>query len=174
MEPCGQPSDPMALKVFFSDPTNSVQVIPARPQMSGKLILLDLQPQTRLYAQTYKTRVLRTYHQESDPNFECLQYTPNSTYNSCILDEIVAMFEAELGCSPTMFARDSRDWFDHVFNLTSAGDSRIKAIFWRVVDHYKSPGCPPPCTETVFETHLSYRRPQTSNDTISVYLERVG
>ena len=161
---CHPVIEPSKITVFFSDPTGAVHIVPDLKGKSKVTKLLDpSNDQTSLYELTYSTKISSSLHVEDDPLLECKGYNKEQSYNDCYQQQLGATFKKELGCVPPLLAKNSQNICDRVFNQSQDKSDKIKHLFWNTLNHYDpGPGCPSPCQQTSFSTHLQYKLPWSS------------
>ena len=153
-------SKSMTMRVYFSDPVNSIKFYPIAFQMRGDPVKfsqneLTKSPQTFLY----NTKILRSHHTKGDPLWDCTDYSKTNTYDSCVKREVAAMFEETLGCVPPWYTGYKTKTCDRIFNLTELEDQHLKAIFRKVYPKFQPQACKKPCTETVFDSQFLVMSP---------------
>ena len=83
------------------DEANSIKLYTNEMEMVGDPI--EVKIGCRPGKISFKTKIIRSHHVEGDPSLECSAYTVDNSYNDCIQNELLGLFEEEIACQPPPF-----------------------------------------------------------------------
>ena len=115
----------------------------------------------------FKTKISKYQHEEGDPKFDCKNYDEETTYNSCIEDELTAQFKDLIGCHPPLISDKIEKMCNNTFNLSISVDSvkKVLDLIDDIFNDFQSTVCKKPCTYFTYETkkEYSFTMNQTNN-----------
>ena len=153
------------VKVFFMDKVNSLRLYPSDLEMMGHAINLNILEE-HLVAKLYKTKISRYEHVQGNPLLNCDVYSTENSYNDCVQDELLELFEKELGCQPPLLAKDQNRMCNKKFNFLTEKNLKIEKLFKPLYFHDKKFNCRTPCTTNVFTTkHIQTTPSPAANKT---------
>ena len=146
-----------SLRIFFMDDVNSLQLYPDEMEMTGDPIEIKMeQPPWKI---SYKTQISRHQQVQGDPRFECSVYTENNSYNGCVQNELLELFDKEIGCQPPLLLKDPTRICDKKFNdaANTTRAKRLRKLFKHVYYHDGIFNCNSPCLTNVFNTRFVHK-----------------
>ena len=137
------------------DRVSSVQLYPDEMKMTGDPIRVKIgQPPWKI---SYKTQISRYQQVQGDPRFECNVYTEENSYNGCIQDELLELFDKEIGCQPPLLAKDPARMCNKKFNTNTTTAKRISKLFTHVYYHDGVFNCSLPCLTNVYNSRFVHK-----------------
>ena len=152
----------MMLNIFLMDPINSPQIFPSNFQMRGSSIKVDIH-ENRYWE--FASKVVRLYHLQDDPHFDCTVYERGKTYGDCVRKELQDIFKRQLGCIPPLLATSGRvsKICNSRFNVSSERRDEIETFFHSYWS-FQPNQCKRPCTETTYYVHSTIDMKQANTE----------
>ena len=144
------------LRVFFMEQVNSLQLYPNEMEMIGDPIEIKLE-HFQHWKASYKTKISRSQHVQNDPNFKCGVYTGENSYNDCVQNELLELFNKEIGCHPPLLAKESKHMCNKNFDVTNTKAARINKLFKHLYYHDGVFKCMSPCSSIVYNTRFVHK-----------------
>ena len=145
------------LRVFFMDQVNSIQLYPNEMEMIGDPIELKLEHQ-RHWKASYKTKISRSQHVQDDPNFKCGVYTEDKSYNDCVQNELLELFDKEIRCHPPLLAKQSTRMCNKQIYVTDMNKTaKMNKLFKHLYYHDGTFKCMSPCSTNVYNTRFVHK-----------------
>ena len=139
------------------DDVNSLQLYPDEMEMTGDPIEIKMeQPPWKI---SYKTQISRHQQVQGDPRFECSVYTENNSYNGCVQNELLELFDKEIGCQPPLLMTDPARMCDKKFNEAANTNRapRMLKLFTHMYYHDGVFNCKSPCSTNVYSTRFVHK-----------------
>ena len=147
----------MQVRLYLMDKTSSLKIYPDQNDMAGD----PLKVQFDNYINRYKTRISRSQYVQGDPHIDCSKYTPDTSYNDCIQNELFGSFEKILGCHPPLFAKEPEKMCNGKFNLSADNLTEIVEVFNDLNSQDTSFKCKKPCTTNLYTSRLASKSPSS-------------
>ena len=146
-------------RTFFMDKANSLQLYPNVMEMTGDVIKKSLTLGEPNQLRSYKIKITKSQHVQGDPNFDCFEYTKNETYNDCVQNEVLDLFNKTIGCDPPLLVKDPSRMCNRKFNVSDSKNKEIEELFIHLYYHNGNFKCKPPCTRNVYTSKYTHAIP---------------
>ena len=83
--------------IYFMDKASSVHLYPNEMEITGDRI--EIKTGSTHWQTSYKTKISKFQHTQGDPHFACDVYTVDNSYNECVQNNVLELFEKELAKS---------------------------------------------------------------------------
>ena len=144
------------------DKASSVHLYPNEMEITGDPI--EIKTGSTHWQTSYKTKITKFQHTQGDPHFACDVYTVDNSYNECVQNNVLELFEKELGCHPPLLAKNNLKMCNKKFNITNKTRlARVNKLFRHVFDHNGKYECRPPCTSFVYKTKFLHKAQRPRN-----------
>ena len=169
----------LLLRIYFMDNINSPRIFPDSVERANQMEI-RLNPRHAEgkswfnYMSSIEIKTERLHHVEGDPLYDCDEYTKESTYHDCIQNEILDIFDKEIGCTPPFFTGSLSKMCNKRFNLTESKDVKLKQIFRTLLSHVVKFECKTPCTQRVYQKTLTHQIPYTGTSLIITFNPKVA
>ena len=170
--------DVLVLKTYFMDKVNSALLFPENMERRNEM-RIELNPNWLkgngwFNSETsIKIKIKRSHHVQGDPLLDCTDYTTEKTYHDCIHDEILDIFDNEIGCAPPLLARSLNSMCNTTFNLTDDKDLKIKQIFRALLFNVMEFSCKTPCTQRTYRSIITHQTPYKGTSLYITFSPRV-
>ena len=146
-------------RTFFMDKISSLQLYPNEMEMMGDEIKKSLTLGEPNQVRSYKIKITRFQHVKGDPDFDCFEYTKDKTYNDCVQNEVLDLFNKTIGCHPPLLVKDPSRMCNRKFNVSDSKNKEIDELFKHLYFHDGSFKCKTPCTRNVYTSKYIHSIP---------------
>ena len=151
------------------DQVNSLQLYPDEKEMTGDPIEIKIEQPPR--KKSYKTHISRFQQVEGDPRFECSVYTEENSYNDCVQNELLELFDKEIGCQPPLLVKDPARMCNKKLNISdNKRYTRINKLFKHMYYNDGVFDCRSPCLTNVYNTRLFHKTEKARNQSTTVVI----
>ena len=169
----------LMLRIYFMDNANSPKIFPDSMERMNQLdIKLNSKHQEVRswfnYETSIKIKIGRSHHVKEDPLFECTEYSKEETYHDCIHEEILDIFEREIGCAPPFLTKSPSSMCNKRFDLADDKDERLKKIFRTLLLHVMDFKCKTPCTQRTYKSTITHQVPYNGTSLILTFSPKVA
>ena len=169
----------LILRIYFMDKMNSPRIFPDSVERANQMEVLFYPRLATLkswfnYLSLIEIKTERIHHVQGDPLYDCTEYGKENTYHNCIHDEILDIFDKEIGCTPPFFTRSPSKMCNKRFNLTESKDVKLKQIFRTILSHVMKFKCKTPCTQRVYQKTLTHQIPDNGTFLLFTFSPKVA